>query len=310
MRVSFSQTYQKLSLSIGRKQEDIDRLSTIIASGQKVNTQQDDPLGWARSVNFTQAIRQIESCKKNVDFASGWNDITVQALTALGGGSGDGQEDFLTQAKRIGDEAKTANAETRTSLASTVDNIIRQAVDLANSKYADSYVFSGQDTSTKPFSIQEDPVTGQVTAVISNSSNDIEFQVRTGVDARETVNITGQAAFNLSGADPSVFDSLMNLRTAITDNDTSGINSAISDIEANRQNIVGQISTIGFRQADLSYKKNVLSSLQVDNENQVSSITQADMASAITQINQTQTVYEAALAVTAKVLGMNLTQYL
>jgi flagellar hook-associated protein 3 FlgL len=314
MRVSFSQTYGKLSLSIGQQQESIDQLSTMIATGRKINTQQDDPLGWARSVNYTQAVRQIQSCEKNIDFASGWNDVTNQALTALAGGSSSGGTDFLSQALNIGAQAKTADAQTRQTLANTVDNIIRQTVDIANTKNADSYVFSGQDTSTKPFS-STDGVNGWVSAVTPNSSNDSTFEVRVGMNSSETVNITGAAAFNdntplANGTTPSLFKSLMDLRDAIASNDSTGIDTAISAIQTNRQNIVNQMTTVGFRQADLSNKKSMLSSLETTNENQVSNITQADMAATITQLNQTQIIYQAALQVTAKVTGMNLTQYL
>jgi flagellar hook-associated protein 3 FlgL len=299
MRVAFSQTYDKMSVSLNRKKEDIDRYTNMISSGERMQRSADDPLGWARALEFRQGIRELDALAKNVSFAKSWNKATESALT--------GVSKLVTSAKSIGiGSIGTQDTATRQALTQELNGIIQQAVALANSQQGEQYLFGGTSYTTEPYAMTV--AGGDVTAITYQGGAAYDLDVRTSKSSTETVNINGQVAFDTAGTD--VLQQLLTLKNAVQAGDTATVQAQLTALEDSFQNLNRLAALTGTRQQGLERKNEVLSSLKLAQQDQLDDVAGADMADAIIQLQQTQTIYEAALRATSTLSDLNLTNFL
>jgi flagellar hook-associated protein 3 FlgL len=299
MRVAFSQTYDKMTVNLNRKQEDIDRYTNMIATGERMQRSADDPLGWARAQDFRQGIRELDGLAKNVDFASSWNQATEFSLTNV--------MTLVTKAISVGNSSiNPQTSEQRQAFTQELNYYIQEAVLSANSQQGEQYLFGGTSYSTEPFAMTV--VGGDVTAVTYQGGPAYDLDVRTSKGSTETVNINGQVAFDTAGTD--VLQQLLNLKNAVQASDTATVRTQLTALEDSFQNLMGLTSLTETRQAGLERKSSMLSSLKLSQQDQLEDVAGADMATAIIQLQQTQTVYEAALRATSTLSDLNLTNFL
>jgi flagellar hook-associated protein 3 FlgL len=300
MRIAFSQTYAKMTFDINRKKEDIDRLTTMATTGERMLKPADDPVGWSQAMDFRQSLRELAIFQKNADFATGWNQATESALTHVA--------DLVIEARDLGIRSISVQTpESRQALVDSLDQLFKEALSLSNSQYGDRYLFSGQKFSTKPFELGVDPATGE--PIVDPYQGDGQtLQVRLGKDLRETVNITGDMAFANPGAD--VLKQLLELKKAVQDNDTTATQQQLGLLDSSRQNLVRLSAQVGTRMASLERKQDLFASLNVDNQGQLADIAEADIVDVITRLKQKQTVFEAALQITSTLSELNLTRFL
>jgi flagellar hook-associated protein 3 FlgL len=300
MRVTFSQTYAKMALNIGRKKEDIDRLTTMTASGERMLKPADDPVGWSQAMDFRQIIRELAVFEKNADFATGWNQATESALSQV--------SDLVMEAKDLGIRSiSVQTAESRQALVDSLNGIIKEAVQLTNSQYGDRYIFSGQLFDTAPFQMTV-AADGDVTSVGAYQGDTQDFDVRVARGVHETVNMDGQKAFDSPGT--NVLQQLLAIKNAVQANDTNATQQQITALDSSFQNLLRLTSQVGTRMAGLERKMEVLASVKLDNQGQLANIADADMVEVISQLQQKQTIFEAALRVTSSLADLNLTRFL
>jgi flagellar hook-associated protein 3 FlgL len=298
MRVAFSQTYDKMTVSLNRKQEDIDRYTNMIATGERMQRSADDPLAWARAQDFRQGIRELDALAKNVDFAASWNQATESALTNV--------MTLVTKAISVGNSSISSDTPLRQAFTQELNYYIQEAVALANSQQGEQYLFGGTSYSAEPFEMTV--VGGDVTAITYQGGPAYDLDVRTSKGSSETVNINGQAAFDTAGTD--VLQQLLTLKNAVQAADTATVRTQMAALENSFQNLMRLTSLTETRQAGLERKSTYLSSLKLSEQDQLDGVAAADTAVAIIRLQQTQTVYEAALRATSTLSGLNLTNFL
>lgn len=299
MRVAFSQTYEKMNININWQKENLDRYMNMVATGERMQRPADDPLGWAEATGLRQGMREVDSLAKNVKFAASWNRATESALT--------GVSELVMNAKRIGESSINAQTpEKRQELTQQLNEIIKEAVLSANSQQGEQYLFGGNLYTTPPF--QMTVVSGDVTAITYQGGPAYDLDVRTSKGSTETVNINGQVAFDTAGTD--VLQQLLTLKDAVQAGDTAAVQAQLTPLENSFQNLMRLTGLTGTRQDGLKRKDGILTSLQSSQQNQLDNVAKADPATAIIHLQQTQTVYEAALRVSSTLSKLNLTQFL
>lgn len=296
MRVTTAMTYQRMILNLNTKTEDAGRLANMIATGKRLGKPQDDPRAWSQAMDLRQGLREIETFQENLDFAITWNQTTVNTLNSFAG--------FLDQAMQIGNAALT-NAEDRAQQIQSVDLICQQALDLANTRYAGRYLFSGRSLSTPPFDENLDYQGG--------TADEADLEIRTGPDNRQVINITGEAAFIVDSSDPdesNVLKMLQALKTALEDEDLTEVQNQITALEGARDHITGQNTLAGLRMSYFDGQKSALETLKTNSKNRLAELEDADTAEAIILMQQNQTALQAALQATAMLDDLNLAKFL
>ena len=294
MRVTLATTYQNMILNLNQKTEDADRLSNMIASGKRISTPQEDPQAWSQAMDLKQGLREIGAFQKNVDFATTWNQTTVNALSSF--------SNLLDQAIKTGTDAIN-NSEDRTSQIQTIDQISRQALDLANTQYQGLYIFSGRSLSTASFDA--------TTLDYQGDTND--FEVRVGKNNLQAININGQSAFIQDPSDPdgsNILKRLAALKDALQSGDMTEVQNQTTALQSAQEYVGAQNSLAGLRLSYLDGQKSSLTTLNLNNTNQLSALEDTNSAEAITQMQQNQTALQAAYQVTGMLKDLSLVNYL
>lgn len=304
MRVSFASTYTRTTAGLNRLNVDIERLSSSASSGKRLLRPADDPLGWAKSMDLKQGIRELGSFSNNIEFALHFGQATEDALNQL--------SDLFARAKEIavGSINGTLNPEDKVYL-KEMDQIFDEAVGAANEKYQGRYLFA-VDSGTAPFDAQEANAGHADYPLAEGSDLDGSLTVRVGKSADQTVNVNGRETFLLDagGEEKNSLQHLVSLRKAIEVHDTKAIEKELGYIDIALENFSRQTSVVGIRMTGLERRQGALDALEIEQTMLLSDVEDADLVGIVTQLQQKQTSFEAALRVTAMMDGINLAHFL
>jgi flagellar hook-associated protein 3 FlgL len=167
----------------------------------------------------------------------------------------------------------------------------------ASAKVGDEYIFSGFRVDRAPYQItgpgQVGAYQGDHGAVIARVGSASTMQVNMAGDAvfQPAIDALTQLQADLNGGQQVQQTTIGKIQTALT---------ALTQARA----------TVGARANRLDDAKTSQQALITSNQALLSQLEDTDMPSAITELTQRQTTYQATLAVTAKVMQTNLLDYL
>lgn len=302
MRVTFALSYEKTIRNINRKQADVDGLSTNVATGRRLLKPSDDPVAWFQAMDLKQGLKEFEAIQKNIDFARGWNQVTENALNQL--------SDLFVNAKNNAIGAMSdITEEERNARVNSLDQMIREAVNLANGEYHDRYLFS-VNSAAPPFTMGDSPTSVAGPTPLSSLSDKLQVRVASG--RHERVNVDGAAVFvlNVDGQQTNSLQQLVVLRDAIRNNDPEAISKQLGIIDSILEKFSDQSTAVGARLAGLDRQQEALNSIKLEHQTLLSEVEDADMVEVFTQLQLKQTAFEAALRVTGMLTDLNLSNYL
>ncbi|HKE01124.1 MAG TPA: flagellar hook-associated protein FlgL [Planctomycetota bacterium] len=149
MRVTQGHLFRQVVASLRFQQASILRDQEQIASGKRINRPSDDPTGASRALALRRHHGDLERFAAAVVGARERLDAGASALDSL--------SDLLSQAKELGTKGSngTLTQDDRDTIAKELDQILQQAVGLANSKDAYGYLFSGTGGAA-PYQLESD----------------------------------------------------------------------------------------------------------------------------------------------------------
>ena len=291
-------------LTLNDQQEQINQLSQQISSGVTLSSPSDDPSDWAQVMNINQGLQEYSSILSGISFGTGWGQATSSALNQL--------SNLVSQAQQIAVSAGSATGTSNSAnLATEVNGILQQAVDLANSQYGDQYIFGGTSTSSAPYSI--DNSTGAVT----DSGDQNSILVKTGTcDASgggsTAVNLTGNDVFSFSsgGQTLNVLQVIWGLGQALQSGDSATISSDINTLNDAYNHINNESAINGTMLSELTNQQSAINAIQTNEKTTLSGLQDTDVAEATTELTRVQTAFQAALKVTGMLDNLNLSSYL
>ena len=124
----------------------VEKSQIPLLTGKRINNPSDDPFGTVRALKYREELGGLKNYQANLDVIEGQLDsgaTTLQSLSSL-----------LTETKAIGIQGADAamNQADRNSLASQIDQILDEAISLANSHFGGRYLFGGTKTTEPPYS--------------------------------------------------------------------------------------------------------------------------------------------------------------
>lgn len=291
MRVSNQMMAENVKLNLSRIAEQLIKSEEQISTGKRINRLSDDPTGIQQVLNYRQQLSSMEQYTENITNAKLHIDTMDTILETV--------TDLLNDAKEY---AADPDTELRTSFAEDVDAIRTQVIQLANSKSNGQYIFGGDLSSAQPF----DSTTG----AYSGDNGTKDYLIGDG----QTFNITADGSEIFQGSSPDdVFTVLENLQTELalgSGASQANINSYISDIEDAIDQITAVRAENAGRYTRLDATESHYDYFSVNVENQLSSVEDVDMASAIIDFQVQQTAYESTLAVSAQIIQPSLIDFL
>lgn len=146
MRVSSGMNYNHVKDNIGRNRAESLDLSDQASTMRRINKPSDDPVGTARMLGVRTSKAATEQFLKNIDMAKINLNYAEAALTEL--------TEVLVKAKELAiSQASDASssAVTRLAVATEIDHLFQQMVDIGNRKFGEKFIFGGFKTRKPPF---------------------------------------------------------------------------------------------------------------------------------------------------------------
>lgn len=310
MRVAFNTYADSLTNQLGDLASRQSQLQLQASSGQRIQYASDDPEAMQQVLTLQNEAKQINQYQENIGRQL---DLAKASYTAI--------NSLKTISNRANEIVTLANDLTSpdrmTIYSSEVNELIKQAVTIANTKNNNTYLFGGTSSTQTPFTMNVDD-SGKVTDVSyqgNESVNSVEIAPGTVISAQVAgANTSGsgnRGLFTDSSAGADLFTHLIALRDHLASKDAKTV--ASSDrtaLQDDSDNILYQIGTNGATQSRLQIAQTQWKSQTINLNSQVSDETGADLADTSIRLSQTQAAYQAALQGSSKILSMSLMDYL
>jgi flagellar hook-associated protein 3 FlgL len=285
-QMSMAAASARLQAGAARVAELTDQATTLRA----IQKPSDDPVGTASSMQVRKEQAAAAQYSRNANDAAAWLATTDSALSSV--------YSVLNNVRDLTVQAANSGTMSDTNRDAFVTQFRSLKADLearANTTYGTRSVFAGSSTAAAAY----DPATGWAAA-----GTDVSRRIGDGTTVR--VDTAGTAVFG--SGDDSVFamiDSIVNdLQNGVN------VNARINDVDGALGTVRGAQADVGIRHAAALTAQDSLKSATVSLESRRADIEDVDLAKAVLDLQVQQTNYQAALAVTAKVLQPTLMDYL
>ena len=267
-----------------------------VSSGLRMAKASDDPVAASGAMQARGSLRALEQYRRNVDAATSRASAEEGVLDRLTG--------TLVRARELGlsQGTDTANDVTRANTRAEVDQLLRFAVGLANTRFDDGYLFGGHRPQERPYDVVD---TGtHLDFTTTSPDGGLELEVSSG--QRLAAGHDGVAVFEETGA----LAALRDLGRALGAGDPAAVRSATDALDRALDGVQGLVGDVGARVNALQLTGANLDALEANLSTFRADLEEIDLEEAVTELASRQTALQAAMLATSRVLGMNLTEYL
>lgn len=298
MRTSLSLQVQNSLLNISRATQGLTDAQNRVATGKRILRASDDVPGTDRALTLRSAISTIDQLSDNTLVSRPLLQTTDGALASLYNWI----ESVQTKAQAAANGSVADDV--RQSYLTQLDSIMESIADTANTRYMDQFVFSGTATDRPAVTAQAGPPP----YAYNGDAGVKKVQVLSWVSV--PTNIPGSQVLNFDGSAGAgitdVFTMVSRVRDAIDSGDVDSISAELDNIQKNMDNVLNCRSRVGAWMQRIDSADNVLADSKARMQELLSNEEDADLPSAIIQLQTQENVYQAALAVSSKVLSMSL----
>ncbi|WP_104128479.1 flagellar hook-associated protein FlgL [Cryobacterium sp. Y57] len=289
MRAAQRNLQENLS-QLAHLQEQASTLKTI-------NRSSDDPTAAAAAMSVRAEIRAVDQYSANADNGNNWLTTIDSALSSA--------TDIMNRVRDLTVQGANSGALTvaaKEAIAVELEGLKTDLVTQANTTFLGRSVFAGNSddaTAFNPETYEYVGGTGSVDRRISATST-----VRVDAD--------GGAIFDAptSKSSGSVFDLIDNIVTDLRSPTPVNVGARLTTIDERMAVMVGQHTEIGARQVQIERAQSTLLEKAGTLDAQRSGIEDADLGQVILDLKLQEMTYQAALAVTARVLQPTLMDFL
>lgn len=274
----------------------------VVTTGKKISRPSDDPTLANRSMSIRSSINGIVQYQENTKLAKSVLDSSEAAVSSIA----DQMYQLQQVASQAGDGALSDVS--KTSLLAQIKDIRQRVLGLAGTKYLDRYLFSGTSGDTAPIAATgaNPPYSYQGDGAAIRIQVQPNEKIQTNVTANELFNLDGSAGAGIK----DVFTVMQDLETAVKAGDVDTCSNLLADIQANHSNVLGIQAEIGARSGRLDDNALALTDSKNRLSDLLSNLEDADLPSAIINLQTQQNVYQAALSVTSQLMQRTLADYL
>jgi flagellar hook-associated protein 3 FlgL len=302
MRVTQGMMNLQLLRNLSTNNERMSVLQDQLASGKKINSPSDDPVGVGYALRYHAYLSHNEQFKSNATDATSFIEFTDSTLNQV--------NDVLQRARELAVQGAngTLTVDDRNAIKSEVDQLYDQLVQLGNTQFNGKYIFNGSQTDLPPYQ--------QANAWASTPDNsDIRYILGDGITLN--VNVTGEEVFGAPTSAPTssstsdnAFAALKQLSDALGSGDQNGINQALANISTRLDKLQAARADLGARSNRVDLIKNRLDDLESNYQNLLANTEDADLAKTITDLKMAENVQNASLAAGARIIQPTLVDFL
>lgn len=304
MRITNAIMVNNMITQINKNLNSMQKYQDQLSSGKKIQIPSDDPIVASRALKLRTNVSEVDQYQRNVKDAQSWLDITETGLGQVG--------DVLHRARELAVQAANGtqtNVDTK-KINEEVGQLKNQIIHIANTTYAGRYVFSGFSTDKALMDANGNFITDVDTGV-----ENINYEV--GIGDTININVCGGDLFNNGGdatGTPPTTGSLIatfnSFITALNSGNNAGLQSAITSIDKETDNLLRVRADVGARQNRLELTSNRLDSDTLNFTKLMSDNEDVDMAETIMRLKNEENVYRASLDGGARIIQPSLVDFL
>jgi flagellar hook-associated protein 3 FlgL len=273
------------------------RLQNQVANGQRIFQPEDDPSAMGRVLNLETEARHVAQYTRNADRALELSQTTFSGLQGLKKISDRGTEVGTLGVGVVSPDALHAYS-------AEIGQLIEQALQVANSKLGNDYLYAGTAVDSPPFVATRD-ASGKVTSVAYAGNGD-RASMPLSSASEISVNTSGETNFGIR----DLINQLVALRDGLVAGDQNSISTAQNGLLAAENELVSALGEHGGIQTRIEASMDQHADLAISLESLISKETDADMPATIVKLTQTQTAYQAALQSAANIMRISLLDYI
>jgi flagellar hook-associated protein 3 FlgL len=298
MRISEKHRHDLTNTRIeSAKADNVDNLEQL-ATLKKINRISDDPIGTSKVIRGRDSVKNMEQFNKNVDFSRGFLEKTEASLGGI--------VDNLIRAKEISVLLANASydASSRSAVSEEVKQIISEVISLANSSYANRFVFSGFRTHTPALSL-DGTYLGDDGAIFVQI-DDTSFR-QINIQARELFEASPEER---AANHCSMIDSINMLKVGLEKNDVPLIHQSMNELDHQLEKATGARAKLGALYGALNAAAGRLSlNINTAKEN-LSKVEEADIFKATSDFKRSESVLQNTLMASNKMLQPSLINFI
>jgi flagellar hook-associated protein 3 FlgL len=272
-------------------------LQAEVSSGLAVTQPSDNPAVFGQVIQEEGESSQLAQFSENATHALNLAQSSYSGLNSL-------TQIYDSATQLAAEGTGTLGAAANSGYADELNQLIDQAVTVANSQYNGSYLYAGTAVDTQPFTTQTDS-NGNITSV--SYVGNLE-QTAIPLSPTSSVTPTTSGATNSGLAD--MINNMIAVRDALNNNDSTALETAATNLNASEDVLSGASADNGAVQLSIQSAQTQQQSNATEYTSLISSQTDANMATTIANLDQTQIAYQAAMETASKILQLSITQYI
>ncbi len=284
---------------LSRIQSRISTANKQITSGYRVNQASDDPQSISSIISLQSQIDHLTQTQTNLGTAKAQNEAADGALQTA--------TTILNQLTSLASQGATdtTTSDTRTILASQVQQLAGQLVGIANTSANGQYIFGGDNSTVAPYTFDW---TGGTNGVVNNSTGTATSLLNDGSGSTVNAGMSAESIFD-SGSN-SIFAAVYSLGQALATNNVSGVQTALTSLKSAGTSLSQASASYGDRENWIAQASDTASTQLSALQSSLASVRETDLPSAITQMTTDQTALQAAISAHASLSTKSLFDYL
>lgn len=292
MRITQQMLHQSSVRHMNQNLSRFDKISNQVSTGKLLLRPSDDPIGTGKAMNLRSAIAANEQYERNTNGASLWLDETDQTINQT--------VNVVHRARELAVQGSndSLSDQDRKIIAKEVEVLTEQIRQFANTKTNGKYLFNGQKTNQPPYPDQD--------SYLSHSfdKGSVTFAVADGVTVK--ANVTADKLFGSADDDTNLFKTMKDLAAALRTGDSL----PLEELDRGLDRILTTWAEVGSVKERISAVENRLKDSNIELQSMLSKVEDIDMAEAVTRLKSEESIYQASLAATSKIIQPSLADFL
>lgn len=307
MRITHRMMVDNAIHNMSENLEKVSKLQGKVSMGKRFQVASEDPARASVSLSLKSNLRTLESYADTAASARNWMTATDNALGAL--------DDLGIRAMNLilrGINDTFSGSERAAAMATEMQDMLNQAVELGNTSVNDQYIFAGYQVNAKAFELadsattlldyQGNPFTPRAVNYLGDAG---VMQRNLGPDQSVTLNVRGDQAIN------GLLQNLILATNALKQNDTVSLQIILTDLRSSLDVMDQYRASNGARLRQVESAADFLETMKIETQSLLSRNEDINMAEGISLLANQQTTYEAVLEVSRRAISaLSLFDYL
>ena len=267
------------------------------ATGQRITRPEDDPIAVGRVMDLRESKSLLAQYERNAARAANINNTSIAGVRSLINLSDRAGEIAVLGKDLMGQDAASAYA-------AELDQMIEQAVQNGNMKFAGEAVFGGTIGAANPFDPTRDG-DGKIIAITNNGMVEgASFQISEGTELSPFTNQSENDGI------ANFIDRLISLRNALETGTDDSVRSAGAELGKSEDDLLVMLSSLGAIQMRIGVESARNATQYGEMDTEISRQADVDLAESLVELGRVETAYQAALQSSARVMNMSLFDYI